>query len=334
MSNEFIAKLMRYGIIDVNDTQLNFNKFSARIFAEAYIYSITENNKCKPSLMKIKEEFRSGFSKITSYLNVLDYEIGKIIISQNIIDFLFSKKDRELLSNIGARVGSRYSDETNEAYERRINEAISKIKLIFDSSLNTKLSDVISIKFKKDGFLKDFFGTASEDALGYFVNFNYYLKHKISFPMINEKSLSQKFSIDESSVHLINFIYWRLLHNKEYQHEKYLVNIKSGGERQYKQLLTYLSASSERNMNFGYIYAAHTRVDGKWYVGQTIGDPEKRFWEHRRNKTGPYRTGAEEVTWHILESNIGSDQLNEREKHWIGEKKAYLLGHNRTKGNS
>lgn len=110
-----------------------------------------------------------------------------------------------------------------------------------------------------------------------------------------------------------------------------------GGERYDSQIASFVSKFLIGNINEGkkgYIYGGYTPENGRWYVGQTINFPEKRFLEHKINKTGPYRIGNEQVTWEVLEFGVEWEALDEREKHWIKEKSAYDKGYNRTSGNS
>ena len=301
--------------------------------AKVYIYQLTGNENFKVDSAFISEQFKSNFTNLVEAIDNTDIEIYSIINTRHVIDFLFSKQDSELKLRIGAK---KYNHENQLDYEKRITISLNKIKLEFDSCQNIKLSNLVSTILKKRGVIRNFIGRSHSDiAFGKEQEFSFYLKYKLAEILEDEKILVEKFQIDDPLLRITSEIYRILLIaiNNE-QSGLYGVKISAGGVRQKKQLINYLSDSSIRIKKIGYIYAAHTKLDGKWYVGQTIGDPEKRFWEHRKNKTGPYRTGAEEVTWHILESDISGNDLNNREAFWIKEKNAYEIGHNRTKGNS
>lgn len=69
------------------------------------------------------------------------------------------------------------------------------------------------------------------------------------------------------------------------------------------------------------------------YIGQTTGDPEGRWKQHRDQGTGPFKSGAEYATWEVLERNVSPLQLDEKEAYFIGFYNAYDNGHNDTRGN-
>jgi hypothetical protein len=289
--------------------------------AKVYIYQLTGNENFKVDSAFISEQFKSNFTDLVEAIDNTDIEIYSIINTRHVIDFLFSKQDSELKLRIGAK---KYNHENQLDYEKRITISLNKIKLEFDSCQNIKLSNLVSTILKKRGVIRNFIGRSHSDiAFGKEQEFSFYLKYKLAEILEDEKILVEKFQIDDPLLRITSEIYRILLIaiNNE-QSGLYGVKISAGGVRQKKQLINYLSDSSIRIKKIGYIY------------GQTIGDPEKRFLEHRKNKTGPYRTGLEEVTWHILESDISGNDLNNREAFWIKEKNAYLSGHNRTKGNS
>jgi hypothetical protein len=302
------------------------------VIAKDYIYQLTGDENFKSSSELVLENFKNKFSSYASTIDKIDYEIHSLINSRNLVDFLFSKKDAELRS----RIGKKFDFEKQIDFEMREAKTLNRLKAEFEANQKIKLSDLTSAIFKKSGFVRNFFGRSDADIrFSKEYEFSIYLKYKLSEALEDEKSLTDKFQIDYQLLRITSEIYRLMLIriNKEGE-DLYGVKVTSGGARQKKQLISYLLETSTRIKKMGCIYAAFTVDDGKWYVGQTIGNPYNRWNEHQLNKTGPFRTGAEKVSWHILESGISGSELNAREAFWIKEKNAYLFGHNRTKGNS
>lgn len=72
---------------------------------------------------------------------------------------------------------------------------------------------------------------------------------------------------------------------------------------------------------------------GLVYVGQTTQPPEFRWVQHRSERTGPFKQGANYVTWEVLVGPVPASQLNEQESYFIGLYDAFENGHNDTRGN-
>lgn len=93
-------------------------------------------------------------------------------------------------------------------------------------------------------------------------------------------------------------------------------------------------------MNQGTIYAIYNKETGKYYVGQTIHDLNKRWKEHlyearRMNDVPLYKSlrkyGADKFNIRVVEE-CSSDILDERETYWINEYNSYNNGYNQTSG--
>lgn len=91
---------------------------------------------------------------------------------------------------------------------------------------------------------------------------------------------------------------------------------------------------TKRNINLACIYIGYDSDNKKPYVGQTIGDPEFRWKEHRINGTGPYKKGAFYADWKIVKGNVALTELDEYESFYIGYFNSYEVGHNENKGNN
>lgn len=93
-------------------------------------------------------------------------------------------------------------------------------------------------------------------------------------------------------------------------------------------------------MNQGIIYAIYNKETGKYYVGQTIHELNKRWKEHlyeaRRMNAAPLyqslrKYGADKFNIRVIEE-CSSDILDERETYWISEYNSYNNGYNQTSG--
>jgi len=93
-------------------------------------------------------------------------------------------------------------------------------------------------------------------------------------------------------------------------------------------------------MNQGIIYAIYNKETGKYYVGQTIHELNKRWKEHlyeaRRMNAAPlYKSlrkyGADKFKIRVIEE-CSSDILDERETYWISEYNSHTNGYNQTSG--
>ena len=80
------------------------------------------------------------------------------------------------------------------------------------------------------------------------------------------------------------------------------------------------------------IYVGRTS-DGMVYVGQTQEAPELRGYQHRREGTGPFKSGDPEVDWSVLEPNLPLSMLDEMESYYIGLLDAFESGYNENRGN-
>lgn len=89
--------------------------------------------------------------------------------------------------------------------------------------------------------------------------------------------------------------------------------------------------------NIGIIYKWTNKINGLSYIGQTT-NPEKRYREHLRRKDNTYfhnalgKYGEANFTYEVLESNIDSSKLDEREIYWISYYDSYNNGYNLTIG--
>ena len=75
------------------------------------------------------------------------------------------------------------------------------------------------------------------------------------------------------------------------------------------------------------IYQAKNKINGKIYIGQTVGNLNSRKAAHLSNaKAGRYdsyfyktirKYGSENFIWEVLEECENREELNEREEYWI-----------------
>ena len=93
-------------------------------------------------------------------------------------------------------------------------------------------------------------------------------------------------------------------------------------------------------MNQGTIYAIYNKETGKYYIGQTICDLNKRWKEHlyqsnRMNAAPLYKSmrkyGVDKFNIRVIEECV-ENTLDERETYWIGHYNAYSNGYNQTTG--
>lgn len=93
-------------------------------------------------------------------------------------------------------------------------------------------------------------------------------------------------------------------------------------------------------MNVGTIYSIYNKETGKYYIGQTIKDLNKRWQEHlyeakRMRDTPLYKSlrkyGADKFKIRVIEE-CDVSILDERETYWISEYNSYNNGYNQTDG--
>lgn len=72
---------------------------------------------------------------------------------------------------------------------------------------------------------------------------------------------------------------------------------------------------------------------GRAYIGQTQEAPERRWIQHRAEGTGPFKNGSQYVDWDVVEGEVPSGKLDERESYYIGLFDAFENGYNDTRGN-
>jgi predicted GIY-YIG superfamily endonuclease len=81
-----------------------------------------------------------------------------------------------------------------------------------------------------------------------------------------------------------------------------------------------------------FIYLGKTTND-RVYVGQTIQAPEERYLQHKKARSGPFKTGQESVEWKILKECEWTD-ADYWESYFIGVYDATVRGYNENRGNS
>jgi group I intron endonuclease len=93
-------------------------------------------------------------------------------------------------------------------------------------------------------------------------------------------------------------------------------------------------------MNQGTIYTIYNKQTGRYYVGQTIHELNKRWKEHlyearRMNPAPLYKSlrkyGADKFNIRVIEE-CSSNILDERETYWISQYDSYNKGYNQTSG--
>ena len=104
-------------------------------------------------------------------------------------------------------------------------------------------------------------------------------------------------------------------------------------EQELARLFPRDEPKSKRDVNKACIYVGFDLEQNKPYIGQTIGDPEYRWKEHRVNGTGPFKKGASYANWEVIKENVSLNELDELEAYYIGYYNAFEDGYNETKGN-
>ena len=103
--------------------------------------------------------------------------------------------------------------------------------------------------------------------------------------------------------------------------------------KEQKRLQSSIQIKKKKDRKLACIYLGEDNIEHKPYIGQTNGNPEKRWKEHRNNGTGPFKNGASYAKWIVIEENVQKTKLNELESYYIGFYNAYVNGHNENKGN-
>jgi len=147
---------------------------------------------------------------------------------------------------------------------------------------------------------------------------------------------SEKIYLYEKFQHIAANYYSRFAPENAYG----IVPLKISGEARIKMQnkeLERMTPSSQKkikkNLKLACIYIGIDTIEKKPYIGQTTGNPESRWKEHRNNRSGPFKNGASYATWKILEENVPPNKLNELESYYIGLYNTYDNGHNETSGN-
>lgn len=91
---------------------------------------------------------------------------------------------------------------------------------------------------------------------------------------------------------------------------------------------------TKKNLTLACIYVGYDSKCNRPYIGQTMGDPEIRWKEHRNSGTGPFKKGAEYANWSILKQSVPVNNLDEEESYYIGYYDSFYNGHNENKGNN
>jgi hypothetical protein len=106
------------------------------------------------------------------------------------------------------------------------------------------------------------------------------------------------------------------------------------------QIFEYLKREQSQTKNtnhwdtkhFACIYVGRTK-DGRMYVGKTINEPERRWVEHRKMGTGPFKDGKDYAEWSVVRGNVQLEELDYWEAYYIGYYNTYEEGYNENPGN-
>lgn len=88
------------------------------------------------------------------------------------------------------------------------------------------------------------------------------------------------------------------------------------------------------------VYKITNRINGKIYIGQTVGKLEVRWKEHQRSKDNAifhkavHKYGAENFTVEQIDIATSFDELDAKEKYWIAFYDSRRTGYNMTDGGS
>jgi len=83
---------------------------------------------------------------------------------------------------------------------------------------------------------------------------------------------------------------------------------------------------------FACVYVARTK-NGRMYVGKTVNEPERRWIEHRKMGTGPFKDGHDYAEWSVVRGNVQPKELDYWEAYFIGYYNTYEEGYNENPGN-
>ncbi len=118
------------------------------------------------------------------------------------------------------------------------------------------------------------------------------------------------------------------------------IHLKISGEarrrlqlKELERLLAPLVEAAQPRRDLACIYVGFA-TDHAPYVGQTIDEPERRWRQHRREGTGPFRKGSDYARWEVLEGNVPLNKLDEIESYYIGYYNAFEAGLNENRGNN
>ncbi|MDB4511278.1 GIY-YIG nuclease family protein [Akkermansiaceae bacterium] len=82
------------------------------------------------------------------------------------------------------------------------------------------------------------------------------------------------------------------------------------------------------------IYSGLDKESESIYVGQTVNAPEKRWREHRKEDTGPYKAGCKYPQWDVIKGEVPVEDLDYWESFYIGYYNSYECGFNENRGNN
>lgn len=74
--------------------------------------------------------------------------------------------------------------------------------------------------------------------------------------------------------------------------------------------------------------------DNRVYIGQTVNEPEFRWTQHRKDKTGPFKDGQPYIRWEVVKGSVCVTKLDYWESYYIGLFNAYKCGYNGNRGNN
>lgn len=107
-----------------------------------------------------------------------------------------------------------------------------------------------------------------------------------------------------------------------------------------KQVFEYIKREQSQSKDtnhwdtklFACVYVGRTK-DGRMYVGKTVNEPERRWIEHRKMGTGPFKDGHDYAEWSVVRGNVQPKELDYWEAYYIGYYNTYEEGYNENPGN-